>query len=88
MTLTDRQYEILDQLYFTCSFHELMQQLSVNADTLESELVYLLQNNLVYQMFFDETTKDFVMQEKADLNALSAAAYVISKKGLLIHNSR
>ncbi len=88
MTLTEKQYNILDQLYFTCTFDALLELLPLSSEDLKSELIPLLRDNLVHQMLFDDVSKDFVMQELANFNAMTTSAYVISKKGLLIHNSR
>ncbi len=88
MILTDKEYELLELLYFTHTFQALLVESTMIADDLEAELQSLLTKELVHQMFFDEHSKDYVMQDTPDRARLRDAAYVISKKGLLQHNSR
>lgn len=87
MTLTNKEYELLELLYFTHTFDALQKESCLAANDLESELVSLLNKGWVHQMYFDEACKDYVMNDPPDLLRIKESAYVISKEGLLRHNS-
>jgi hypothetical protein len=85
--MTDREYEILDELYFTMSFHQLCKELgSTEESVLLSDLVALIQKGWVKAMQPGIEAElediDFIEKHYKEINFLA------SKKGLLAHNSR
>jgi hypothetical protein len=88
MKFSALQYDILDQLYFTCTFEALVRMFSLSEKELAIQLKFLIQEGIVHQMYFDEVSKDFVMCDIINPEIFAASAFVISKKGLLLHNSR
>lgn len=88
MTLTELQFELLDQLYFTNSFDMLINHLSITEQALEQELKLLLDAGLIQQLYYDMQSNDYVIYDRPDMNLFKNSAFVISKKGLLTHNSR
>jgi hypothetical protein len=88
MTLTELQFELLNQLYFTNSFDMLINHLSITEQVLEQELKLLLGAGLIQQLYYDMQSNDYVIYDRPDMNLFKNSAFVISKKGLLTHNSR
>lgn len=84
--MTDREFEIIDALYFTVSFHQLMQELGWSENEVKQELENVLRKGWV-KCFVRETE-----EEVEDVNVFERAykdlQYLATKKGLFEHNSR
>ncbi len=84
--MTDREYEILDALYFTVPFEYLETELETEAVRLRDELITLLQKGWVKCL---EKTSEKEIQEIELINKnYRDYNYLASKQGLLAHNSR
>jgi hypothetical protein len=55
---------------------------------LEQELKLLLGAGMIQQLYYDMQSNDYVIYDRPDMNLFKNSAFVISKKGLLTHNSR
>ncbi len=88
MTLTNIQFELLDQLYFTMEYYALCQNLSLTGAELDAELKQLLELRLIHQLIYNEQSKEYDFCEEIDLERLHTSSYVITKQGLIIHNGR
>lgn len=84
--MTDREYEIIDALYFTVSFEYLEKELETEAVQLRDELIALIEKGWVKAM---TKVSEQEMDDKQELiNNYRKYNYLASKKGLLAHNSR
>lgn len=88
MNLTQREYDLLDLLYFTQSYESLLAESKLTHEELEELLIRLVQQGLVHQLFFDVALQDYLISDEFDQERMRNSAYVITKKGLLQHNSR
>lgn len=84
--MTDREFDILDLLYFTLSFKELQSELELKEIVLKEELLLLIKKGWVkcLEDKTDEEVEDFEMIEKN----YSQYKYLATKQGLLKHNIR
>jgi len=87
-SLTDLEYRILDELYFLSSFQTLSDNLNEDDAALKEKLKTLLERNLVAQMLYEESLKDYRRLDVPDLAVLEESYFVATKDGLLVHNSR
>jgi len=84
--MTDREYEILDALYFTVSFNTLVKELDSIEDKLINELIDLIKKDWVKCL--DKETEeeiDDIAKIKANFKNYN---FLASKKGLFAHNCR
>lgn len=84
--MTDREYEILDALYFTVSFDYLEKELNTASLQLRDELIGLMKKGWV-KCLEKKSEKEI---EEIDLikNHYKEYNYLASKQGLMAHNSR
>ena len=84
--MTDREYEILDALYFTVSFDYLEKELETESVKLRDELITLINKGWVkcLEKISEKEVEeiDRIKEKYKDYN------YLASKKGLMAHNSR
>ena len=84
--MTDREYEILDALYFTISFESLQKELEAEELKLKDELLSLIEKDWVkcLEKISEEEIEDI---ELIKVN-YKKYNFLASKKGLTLHNSR
>ena len=84
--MTDREYEILDALYFTVSFEALKKELETEELKLKEELLALIEKDWVkcLEKISEEEINDLGLIK----NNYKNYNFLASKKGLTIHNSR
>jgi hypothetical protein len=84
--MTNREFEIIDELYFTISFNELFKHLDIEEALLKNELWDLIKKGWVKCMekITDNEMEDFMRYDIEYKNF----NYLATKKGLLAHNSR
>jgi hypothetical protein len=84
--MTDKEFDILDELYFTIAFDSLKSKLPFQDLELREELLGLIKKGWVkcLQKQTDEEMNDLENFEKEYKNY----NYLASKAGLLAHNSR
>jgi hypothetical protein len=82
--VTDLEFDILDELYFVISFHELSDRLTIDEALLKSELLSLIQKGWVkiLKPFSDEEVETWEQYG----NLYKEYFYLATKKGLLVHN--
>jgi len=82
--VTDLEFDILDELYFVISFHELSDKLTMEEAVLKSELLAMIQKGWVkiLKPFSDEEIETW--EEYGKL--YKEYFYLATKKGLLAHN--
>jgi hypothetical protein len=84
--MTDREYEILDALYFTVSFEYLKNELEAEEFTLRDELLALIEKGWVKSLEkISEKEIEEIEMIKKNYNEYN---FLASKKGLIVHNSR
>ena len=85
-TMTDREFDVLDELYFLTSFQELSENCGLSREALSLVLWELMKKNCAncyrkYDQEFKPTKEEFEANF-ADYH------YLASKKGLMAHNAR
>ncbi|HVD98629.1 MAG TPA: hypothetical protein VNB90_10535 [Cytophagaceae bacterium] len=83
--MTDREYEILDALYFTISFEGVKKELQTEETQLRDELLALIEKGWVKCL---EKITEKEIELALVKNNYKEYNYLASKKGLLAHNSR
>lgn len=84
--MNDKEYDILDELYFVTPFSVLAEETDLTKDVLKSTLNNLITKGFirVYVSMNEEVNEsELDMEEKFD-----SYYYLASKKGLFEHNSR
>jgi hypothetical protein len=84
--MTDREYEILDALYFTISFDVLIRELETEEMKLIEELLELIRKGWV-KCLEKNSEQEVEVLELVKMN-YKEYNFLASKKGLMIHNSR
>ncbi|MBX9852510.1 MAG: hypothetical protein K2X86_12235 [Cytophagaceae bacterium] len=84
--MTDKEFEILDLLYFTVPFEELKKELDWNEADIIEELVKLIKKGWVKCLYkvTEEEVED-LSQFKTEYKNYN---YLATKEGLFAHNSR
>ena len=87
LTMTDAEFDLLDELYFVTPFRTLLEKTGLPAGELQELLSGLLAQGLVRYYWPDPDTE--LAYEPTSFGAISRdASYLASKEGLLQHNSR
>ena len=84
--MTDLEFDILDELYFVTSFHELEK----STDKGEAEILFVLKTLLEkgWIKCFKDVTEEITATEKDFSNNYKNYQYLATKAGLLAHNGR
>jgi|GEM_PF-136909 len=86
-SVTDAEYDLLDELYFVTSFRTLAEKTGLPAPELEKQLRSLLEQGLIRSYWPDPDTE--LAYETTSFGAIARdASYLASKQGLLQHNTR
>jgi hypothetical protein len=87
--LTDLEFHLLDELYFTIAFDELMSRFEIKErQTARLELERMIRQNYVSQMIYHSQRNDYEKLDSLDSRLLDTSYFVITKRGLMLHNSR
>lgn len=86
--LSDLEFRILDEVYFVSSYETILENVGVDKDLFQAGLVGLLEKDLITQMKYNQSLKDFEKFEIPDISLITTSCFVATRKGLLIHNSR
>lgn len=83
--MTDDEFDVLDELYFVQSFHELVDLTGKETDALRNILSNLFEKGWI--RIFKEVDEE-VPQEEIDLiNHAEEYIFLASKEGLMAHNT-
>ena len=83
--LSEKEFEILDELYFLVSFEELANTLDMEQNILKQVLGGMIEKRWV--KCFTEPEQDIDYHDVDFLNQFDKYHYLASKEGLFIHNS-
>ncbi len=87
VSVTDPEFNLLDELYFVTPFRALLQKTGLPAPDLENQLRELLEQGLVRSYWPDPDTE--LAYETTSFGAIARdSSYLASKEGLLQHNTR
>lgn len=87
--MTDLEFHLLDELYFTIAFDELMSRFEIKErPTARIELERMIRQNYVSQMTYHSSRNDYEKLDALDSKSLDKSYFVITKRGLMLHNSR
>ncbi len=84
--MTDREYEIIDALYFTVSFDYLEKELETEETQLRDDLILLIEKGWV--KCIEKISEKEIETKELILSNYKEYNYLASKKGLLAHNTR
>ena len=84
--MTDREYEIIDALYFTVSFESVKSELEANEEELIAEILVLIEKGWIkcLEKISEKEVEDISMIR----NNYRTYNFLASKEGLKVHNSR
>ncbi|MFY0606136.1 MAG: transporter [Cyclobacteriaceae bacterium] len=84
--MTDIEFDVLDELYFVISYGDLKDNLSMKESELKESLVTLLQKDWIKVL---SNVDDEIDKAEVDLSGQAESYYyLITKKGLLAHNTQ
>jgi hypothetical protein len=84
--MTDREYEILDALYFTVSFDTVKNELEADELILRDELLALMSKGWVKCL--EKISEEEVEDKNLVKSNYKEYNFLASKTGLIAHNSR
>jgi hypothetical protein len=84
--MTDREFEILDALYFTVSFEQIKNELETEEHQLIEELIALMEKGWVKCL--EKISEIEIVEKKMVEENYKEYNFLASKKGLIAHNSR
>jgi hypothetical protein len=88
MNLSELEYDILDECYFINSYEEIWLAVQCDKEEFKKIILSLLDRELIQQLLYNEKHNDYDKQEEYNRDMIEAAKYVITKKGLMLHNGR
>lgn len=86
--LTDLEYRILDEAYFVVSYSALSELAGLSSDAFNRVLLQLLNKKLIIQLRFEAALSDYRKLDSPEPGELAQSSFVVSRAGLLMHNSR
>lgn len=86
--LSEIEYDILNALYFVESFAHILEECKEKPPVVADVLKQLIHRKYVVPMKWDEETKEYVRSFIYDTDDMNRYHYLITKEGLLAHNSR
>ena len=86
-SVTDAEFDILDELYFVTSFADLAQKAGLAPAALERHLRSLLEQGLIRSYWPDPDT-ELAFEESSFGAIVRDSFFLASKEGLLQHNTR
>lgn len=84
--MTDKEFDVLDELYFLTSFQELQENCGIPSDKLASLLWEMITKEWIN--CFKNYDQEFVPEKDEFQAQFGNYHYLASKKGLLKHNAR
>ena len=87
INLSDLEMDLLDEIYFVTSFHEITEELEKEPVLIKKALDKLIRIGYIYQMSYDETKNDFEKNDTPDYIFMEKYSYLASKRGLFAHNT-
>lgn len=75
--------QVMDELYFLTSWTELKSKLTLSPSQLSEVLAHLINEELVEQLNYSETHKEFLRVVPSNRSTFKASSFLNSRKGLL-----
>jgi len=86
--LTDIEYEILGSVYFVESFEHILEDCKEKAPVVADVLKQLIHKKYIVPMKWNEEKTEFIRSYIYDTDDMKAYHYLITKDGLVAHNSK
>jgi hypothetical protein len=86
--LTEVEYDILDAVYFVEPFDKILEEVAYPENIVADSLKFLITHKYVAAMKWDPKKNDHVRSYIYDSDNMRAYSYIITKDGLLVHNSK
>jgi hypothetical protein len=83
--LLNVEYEILGTLYFTETYHKIIEEVNYPENIVAASLRFLIENKLIAVLVFDETEKKLVKTLIYDKDNLQEYSFVATRLGLNMH---
>jgi hypothetical protein len=86
--LTDVEYDILNAVYFIEPFDKILEDVKYPENIVGDSLKFLITHKYISAMKWDGKRKEHVRSFFYDSDNMRAYSYLITREGLLIHNSK
>ena len=86
--LSDIEYDILNAIYFVEPFENILAECNAAPNVVADVLKKLIAKKYVVAMRFEEEQQEYVRSFIYDTDNMHAYAYLATKEGLLVHNSK
>lgn len=87
-TLTDIEYDILGATYFVESFEHILEDCKERPAIVADVLKQLIHKKYIVPMKWDEEKTEYIRSFMYDTDDMHAYHYLITKEGLMAHNSK
>lgn len=84
--MNDKEFEVIDELYFVTSYEQLKANLEMNDDGLKATLSDIVRKGWV-RIYKDKAATDPIESDQFP-DSLKGYYFLASKEGLLLHNSK
>jgi hypothetical protein len=86
--LTDVEFDVLNAVYFIEPFDKILEEVHYPENIVSDSLKFLITRKYISAMKWDAKRKEHVRTFFYDSDNMRAYQYLITKDGLLAHNSR
>jgi hypothetical protein len=86
--LTDVEFDILNAVYFIEPFEKILEEVNYPEKIVGDSLKFLITHKYISAMKWDAKRKEYVRTFFYDSDNMRAFRYLITKDGLLAHNTR
>lgn len=87
MEISQLEWDVLNCVYFVESFDKIKEEVLAPAPVVADVIKSLIHKKMIVSMQWDEQKQDYVRSYMYDSDNMNAYAYLITKEGLLAHNS-
>jgi len=87
MEISQIELDVLNCVYFVESFDKILEEVAAPSPVVADVIKTLIHKKMIVSMQWDEAKQDYVRSFIYDSDNMSAYAYLITKEGLLAHNS-
>jgi len=86
--LTEVEYDILNAVYFVETFDKILEDVNFPEKIVGDSLKFLITHKMVSAMKWDDKKGAHVRSFIYDSDNMRAYSYIITREGLLVHNTR
>jgi hypothetical protein len=87
MVISQIEWDVLNCVYFVETFDKILEEVSAPSPVVADVIKTLIHKKMIVSMQWDEIKQDYLRSFMYDSDNMNAYAYLITKEGLLAHNS-